>query len=517
MINVILYNRVSSDDQIKNFSIENQIELNTDYAKRMGWNVVSVIEDDGYSAKNFDRPGWKKLKDIVYGSKIKVHKVYFVRWDRFGRNTEFCLRVIRQFGERGTEINAVQQPIDFGTPISKHVLNTYLTTGEVERDNIRIRTSEGIRKSLREGYWPNHAPIGYSNYKINGRGSLIKNENAEVIVFIFEEYSKGLFSQDEIRIMVRRKFGVKIPKSTMMELLRRVVYAGKVYSPAYGDKPAKLVDSIHEPIISMELFSKVQTILKGRRPVARMPKLANDRLPLRGKMTCPSCGKNLTGSGSKSRNGSIIYYYHCQRPCKIRFNAQRAEGDLIDLLKSYSPPMEQLELFKMFLLEELEESKRGMDQEARRISTELKKKKEELELAEIRVFNGELSQAIFDKVSTKHQESVEQIESRLFDLNNCMAIEKEWIDGAVKIVGNLSHWYRSSDFDTKTKLLGSIFAENLLYDGNNYRTSKISPLIRLFNPVKGDLEPKKGSPKEETPVQYPGPESNRHDREIIGV
>lgn len=89
--NVILYCRVSTDEQADGSSLEVQERYLRAYCANHSYNVLNVYKDD-YSAKHFDlrRPEFKKMYDYCRKHKKEVDKVLFLRWDRYSRNTEFA-------------------------------------------------------------------------------------------------------------------------------------------------------------------------------------------------------------------------------------------------------------------------------------------------------------------------------------------------------------------------------------------------------------------------------------------
>jgi len=103
-------------------------------------------------------------------------------------------------------------------------------------------------------------------------------------------------------------------------LLSNRLYAGIVDVPEYGVR-AKRGD--FEPLISEDLFYRVQSVLSGRVPSTAPQKRAHPDFPLRAFVRCESCGRGLTGSWSKGRS-EYYAYYHC-RPWLPR--CQRHEGD----------------------------------------------------------------------------------------------------------------------------------------------------------------------------------------------
>lgn len=146
--NVIIYCRVSTDEQAqKGFSLDYQEETLKQYCEKMSYNIIKIYRED-HSAKNFNRPEWSKLKTFAKANKKDIYKVLFAKWDRFSRNTEQALTVLREFDLIGIELNASEQYLGMTNPDNKFILSIYLTAGEVERDKISSRTISGDRKSV---------------------------------------------------------------------------------------------------------------------------------------------------------------------------------------------------------------------------------------------------------------------------------------------------------------------------------------------------------------------------------
>src|SRR5690242_12739239 len=103
--NAILYCRVSTDEQAnQGHSLEYQESVLKKFCQVKEYNVVETIRED-FSAKSFDRPGWKKLLELVKSTKGMVSKVFFLRWDRFSRNTGDAYEMLRRLQKLGIEAN----------------------------------------------------------------------------------------------------------------------------------------------------------------------------------------------------------------------------------------------------------------------------------------------------------------------------------------------------------------------------------------------------------------------------
>ena len=103
--------------------------------------------------------------------------------------------------------------------------------------------------------------------------------------------SKGVYSASQIMDMMNRKEGKSVKISAFLASLRNTAYCGKIYVEQFNEEEAHFVTSIHEPLISEELFEKVQCIMNGNVNSARpnVKILSDDNLPLRGFLVCPEC------------------------------------------------------------------------------------------------------------------------------------------------------------------------------------------------------------------------------------
>ena len=71
-----------------------------------------------------------------------------------------------------------------------------------------------------------------------------------------------------------------------------------------------------EPIVCLSTFQKVQDVLSRKQASSTPRKRNHPDFPLRNFLRCASCGRALTGSWSRGRNGTRYAFYSCQnRDC----------------------------------------------------------------------------------------------------------------------------------------------------------------------------------------------------------
>ncbi|WP_082891186.1 recombinase family protein [Chryseobacterium glaciei] len=217
-------------------------------------------------------------------------------------------------------------------PENKLMLAIYLSTPEVENDRRALNTFHGMRRAKKEGRLMGIAPYGYINrsHEDGKKYIAIKQPEASNLIWAFNEVAKGHIPTDHVRVQMNKRDGSSMSRSAFSKAMRNSVYCGKIYIENYKQEEAYHIDGKHEALISERLFNQVQLVMGKKRkvegPGSRV--LGNERFPLRGLLTCPNCGKNLTASGAKGKSKTYYYYYyyyyyHCHYKCGFRFDSDK--------------------------------------------------------------------------------------------------------------------------------------------------------------------------------------------------
>lgn len=206
MKKVILYVRVSTDEQARlGYSLGHQEAVLTRFAELKEFEVIKIFKED-HSAKNFNRPEYKKLFKFCKANKKDIDYVLITKWDRFSRNQRDALQEIKLFSDLGIEVNAAEQWIDFSIPHNKMMLSIYLTIPEIDNDVRGINTRMGMRRSLKEGRWTGGAPMGYKNDRDHLRKPiLVPSDKAYLVRKTFELFATGLYEKEELRRIMSKK------------------------------------------------------------------------------------------------------------------------------------------------------------------------------------------------------------------------------------------------------------------------------------------------------------------------
>ena len=158
--NVIIYCRVSSDEQTLGASLDVQEERLRKYCNQMGYNIINNIpyrEDE--SAKTFEkRPVIQGIMNYIRKNKGRVNKLLFLQWDRYSRDIISASENLKELLKSGVEPNAIEAPLDFNSDTWPLLLGVHI--GSAQCDNIKRSkaTMDGIHGTLAKGKCANKAP-----------------------------------------------------------------------------------------------------------------------------------------------------------------------------------------------------------------------------------------------------------------------------------------------------------------------------------------------------------------------
>ncbi|PWV46204.1 recombinase family protein [Chitinophaga sp. S165] len=511
-----LYPRVSTDEQADGYSLAHQEDVLMRYCEKENIQVVGVYRED-HSAKTFDRPEFQKMLHVISKNKGIVDLILFSKWDRFSRNVAAAYEMIGKLKRLSVEPQSIEQPLDMDIPESKIMLAIYLTTPEVENDRRALNTLHGMRRAKKEGRYLGIAPIGYKNGRdAQNKPFLIPNEKAEIVRWAFEELSRGIWDIDTLRRMVNRK-GLKVGRSQFWSLVRNPVYCGKVFLAAYKNEPAHCVKGIHQAIVPESLFDDVQDVLKGRKRSIRVNSFTeiDEHLPLRGFLICPRCGRQISGSGSRG-NGGIYYYYHCQsvKQCKERFRADTANEAFVRQLSEIAINAPIIDYYCQLISNSLKNDKQGKEKELKEIQSEIDKLSLRIQNARSMRLDEEFTAEEFKEMKTDLLKKIEGLEKKKTKLLSVADEHQEYLSQGGEIIRNIANRYIAASPIGKKQIIGSIFAEKLIFSENKYRTTEPNVILELISrPRAGSEEEKKRKVGDFSDLSTSVPSSGRYSNQ----
>jgi site-specific DNA recombinase len=288
------YDRVSTDEQARQgYSIDSQKELNQKFIESQNWEHLNSYVDDGYSAKDLNRPAVQRLVKDAKDHKFDV--VVFYKLDRLVRSVSDLDKLLKIFDANNIGIRSVTEPFDTTTAMGRFLITLVAAIAQWERETISERVVVNMQKKASLGERNGgRAPFGY---RLKEGELVVFEEEAKLVREMYRLYING-HGVRSIALYLNQ-FGVSKEIRTLGRMLDNPVYAGKIRW-ANNSKLESIVsdDIMHTPIIDQETFEQVQ-LLRNKRTMEG--KKATSPYHFSGVLRCARCGSPLSGYYKKAR------------------------------------------------------------------------------------------------------------------------------------------------------------------------------------------------------------------------
>lgn len=323
---VAIYVRVSSEDQVDRYSIPGQLEELRAYAAEHNLSIYREYVDDGYSGKSIDgRPAMLEL--LADAKQGRFQAVITWKLNRLARNLADQLKMLEIFNKHNIGYISLTEQFDSNTAQGAFKFQMLGAIAQMEREQIAQNTRLGMQKRSAAGNWNSgNNVLGYEWVTEGGAEPHVRMipHEAELVRMIFEQYRSGRGLKaitshlNDAGYMTKRNKPFSI--AAVRGILTNVNYIGQIqytvhekFTGASSDRSKRVVQGTHEPIISMELWNEVQSLLNQR---SRPPtKQVNRYYPLAGLLKCPVCGYSMVPAHTKAyrKNGNVHmnHYYVC--------------------------------------------------------------------------------------------------------------------------------------------------------------------------------------------------------------
>jgi len=123
-IKVATYARVSTQEQAtENTSLASQESQLTAYCQMQGWTIINSYIDPGFTGKNGDRPGFKRLRsDARIGL---FDKVLVCKLDRLARNLRLLMDIESELNEYHVSLISIKESVDTSNSTGKMVFQLF--------------------------------------------------------------------------------------------------------------------------------------------------------------------------------------------------------------------------------------------------------------------------------------------------------------------------------------------------------------------------------------------------------
>jgi site-specific DNA recombinase len=351
MLRAALYARVSTDSQVKDRTIDSQLES---LLQRMGADGLTSdpdlrFIDDGYSGSTLIRPALERLRDLAaFGG---FDRLYVHSPDRLARAYVYQMLLVDELRRCGVELVFLNHPIG-QSPEDHLLLQMQGMMAEYERAKILERSRRGKLHAARAGRVSafGKAPYGYRYIgKTEGSGEArweIHPEEAAVVQKMFwwmgiEGCSLAAIGRRLQQQNITTQTGLRVWLSrTIWGILKNPAYSGTAlfnkttsikrrtrHRPNRGqpEHPRRVRSLQRTPltdqiaiavpaIIDQDLFDAVQErLLDNKKRNRRSAQEA--RYLLQGLIVCKRCGYAFCGQSATRRRkdgvGCTYQYYFC--------------------------------------------------------------------------------------------------------------------------------------------------------------------------------------------------------------
>jgi DNA invertase Pin-like site-specific DNA recombinase len=299
MKKAVIYARYSCDNQTEQ-PIEGQLRVCRDYAERNNILIIDTYVDRAMTGTNDLRPDFQRMmKD---SSKKQWNYVLVYKLDRFSRDKHETTIHKHTLKMNGVKVLSAMENI----PDSPEgiILESLLEgMNQYYSAELSQKVKRGMYETRRKGHYQG-GWLPYA-YRIEGRNIVADEEQAEVVRYMFEQYSMGTYVSTIISNLTARGIlnkGKPFVPNTVYNILKNEKYSG-VYR-----RGEEVIDNMYPQIVPQQLFDAVRQKVTKNRFGKRSVKVV---YLFRDKMICGYCGSPVSAETGTARGGDIVRYYKC--------------------------------------------------------------------------------------------------------------------------------------------------------------------------------------------------------------
>lgn len=420
----------------------------------------------------------KLLSDIEKGD---IDAVVVVEPQRLSRGSFSDIdRIVNSFMYTNTKIITPQKIYNLNDKFDRKFFEQELLRGNDYLEYVKEILVRGRKRSVEDGLFiGSTAPFGFDKKKLAKKGfTLVPNKDAETIKLIFQLCLDGVgttnIAKELIRLGVKSKTNIAWTPAMVRNILINSTYAGYV---TYGkrtitktmkngeivktrpkDNEHLSVLGLHEPIISKEVFDKVQLLIAPN-PTKFARKDRPIKNTLAGIVYCKYCGKKMV---RRPYPHSVPYLICTTINCNnVSSRLDLVENRIIEMLE------QELKDYKYFVdnyEEEIKNNTSMYEREIKKIDKELASLKTDLQNALVNFNRNKISEEEYSflKGFTLEEQSRLQKSKELI-LEKMQNEELDSKRKAVPILEKFIKEYHTLSTTDKQKFLSSII-DKVIYE-----------------------------------------------------
>src|SRR3989338_2522858 len=305
--------RVSSKEQEETgYSLQAKEKFLRDYADKQGLEVAKVFAVSESAAGKVQRKIFMEM--VAYVRKLDIPTIIVETTDRLTRNFSDVPTIDLWLTENENhQVHLAKEGCILHEKSPSHewfMWRIKVGTAEFYVRLLSENVKKGQKEKIAQGWIPTKPPNGYKTVGETGHKIHIQDKsNRHYIIKAFELYATGDYSIKKLGRTIyeeglRSPMGNRLVNSRIHSLLRDPFYIGKLRWNG------EIYQGKHEPLISKELFDKVQAMLKSK----TTPKYRKHLFLFKGLIKCAECSKSITWETAKGHNyGHCNHYHNCSQ------------------------------------------------------------------------------------------------------------------------------------------------------------------------------------------------------------
>ena len=419
-----------------------------EYAERNGILIVANYIDRAMTGTNDNRPDFQRM--IKDSAKREWDYVLVYKFDRFSRNKYETAIYKKALRDNGVKVISATELIPDSPEgiIFESMLEGY---AEYYSAELSQKVRRGMNETrLKGNYTGGHILYGYKKQE---KKLVIDEERAEVVRFIFEQYSIGVYVINILLELDRRGVtykGKPFVRSTVYNILKNEKYAGIYHFNG------QIIENMFPQIVPTDIFEKVRAKVQKNHYGKRSVQVV---YLLRNKLKCGYCGQSVNAECGTSQNGEKKYYYKCLGKKHHRCNKSVIRKDILEKLvldkivsELNRPQIMNAIVANLMQIQELQAK------EASALNMILKEKRQ-TDTA-LNNLMAAIEQGIISNTTNKR---LHELESKQEELERQILIEKSKL--AVQLPESTVHKFYTDALKAEPKLLiDCLIKEIILYD-----------------------------------------------------
>jgi len=434
----------------------------------------------------------KEFENLIQTAKDrKIDIIYIWTVDRLSRNMESGGQIENLIKENNVFIRVVEWDefclTKSSSPDDWKKFLEAIIQGDYECRKISRRTKLAQGEKIDQKSYPKGAPIGYKNIidptddnpdERKRRKLIIKDEERwRLVVEVFEKYSTGNYSIKSLTKEMRKR-GLTTQESktkkrpshlveiaNIRDILRNPFYYGEFKWNGI------LYPHSHDPIISKELFDKVQKILDEKAVTLGCSRRASETFRFKKFLQCV-CGSRFTANITDGKYKYYICWKAKEEQCKEKnYREEAVDSLIVEGIGNIRLGKKAVEEIRAMLMKADDKQDKDEEKNRKKLLANIEGEKARLKKAARVLMDDSAKDVSIEIYKQLEEEVTENIKNWQAEINKLAKTNKTFkADGValLEILKNLKEAYKRQDREGRIRILEILMDKAILKDGKLY-------------------------------------------------